>query len=127
METRTIKAFPAILTNGSSLARHRRGLFFKTGWAETRSQSYLAKECAPPERKGLWWRLVVFVASLVLLWFSNTIAVDGITVPALVFTAATAAILVYAIKWNISDYPALFTVWQNSYFCMKCGRVTIVD
>src|SRR5246127_5579200 len=66
----TLRSFATLYAQGSSLSKYRKGLVLKTGWSETRKQSVLAMQCAPPRKKPLWGGVLLFfgaAAGLLLL------------------------------------------------------------
>ena len=36
-------------------------------------------------------------------------------------------LIVDAVRWNILKYPLRFEQWQNSYWCVRCSRVSIIE
>ncbi|RZU29085.1 hypothetical protein [Edaphobacter modestus] len=36
-------------------------------------------------------------------------------------------LVVDAVRWNQMKYPLRHEEWMNSYFCVKCSRVTIIE
>jgi hypothetical protein len=32
-----------------------------------------------------------------------------------------------AVRWNNLKYPLRYAEWQDSYFCVRCSRVTIIE
>ncbi len=130
--TNTLRAFPVVYANGSSISRYRRGLILKTGWAETRRQSDLARSCSPPRRRRLFWRI-----SIALVALAGVSVGKGARIP---FAAAydvsefsgvlaiLAVLLIFnAIRWNQFKYPVKMEGWQNSYFCTRCARVSVIE
>ena len=119
--------------NGSSISRYRKGLILKAGWAETRRQSVLAEKCSPPNRRRLFWRVSFLLVSFAALVFGK-----GDHIPFIAFPfdfseigAASALVGVFltvdAVRWNILKYPLRFEQWQNSYWCVRCSRVSIIE
>ena len=129
----TLRAFLSVYGNGSSIDRYRRGLIFKTGWAETRRQSILAEKCSPPKKRRLFWRAAFLAFSVgALLWGRDSY------IPLVAFPfdiseigAALAVVGIFltvdAVRWNRLKYPLRYSEWESSFFCVKCGRVTIIE
>ncbi len=125
---RDIASFLTIYSNGSSVAKHRKGLFIKTGWAETRKQSVLAQKCAPPS-KALVLPYVLLATLASLGWFCSAqlhlwdslVSLLGWMVLANVFAIALAH------SWNVTRYLKLKAEWDNTYFCRRCGRVSVIE
>jgi hypothetical protein len=61
---RALVAFAHIYADGSFLSRYRKGLIIKTGWAETRRQSVLAMQCAPPKKRRVCWPMLLILTGL---------------------------------------------------------------
>jgi hypothetical protein len=129
----TLRAFPTVYGNGSSISRYRKGLILKTGWAETRRQSVLAEKCSPPNKRRLFWRVSFLLVSFAALLFGK-----GTHIPFIAFPfdfseigAASALVGVFvtvdAVRWNILKYPLRYEQWQNSYWCVRCSRVSIIE
>jgi hypothetical protein len=129
----TLRAFPTVYGNGSSISRYRKGLILKTGWAETRRQSVLAEKCSPPNKRRLFWRVSFLLVSFASLLFGKGTHIPFISFP-FDFSeigAASALVAVFlvvdAVRWNILKYPLRFEQWQNSYWCVRCSRVSIIE
>ena len=127
----TLRSFGTLYSQGSSLSKYRKGLILKTGWSETRKQSVLATQCAPPRRKPLWWRFllpIVGIAGLLLLTRVELIpAIAGKAELTFALTALLGIFLVLdGIRWNRNTYPKKMDTWSSSYFCVRCSRVSIL-
>lgn len=131
-ESRTLRAFPTVYGNGSSISRYRQGLILKTGWAETRRQSVLAEKCSPPKLKKYFWRMSVLIIGLGMMLVDREIHLPIFTQSdfssAGVVLALTGVFLMMdAIRWNKKKYPLRLEDWRNSFFCTRCSRVTVIE
>lgn len=124
-----IEAFATVYARGSSLSKYKRGLIFKTGWSETRRQSYLAMRCTPPKRKNIWWCFVLvglgIAASMYLpdAIFGREIPVSMIS---LVLLMTGSLIGAFHFLWNRVQYPKEMARWEDSYYCSRCSKITII-
>ena len=128
---RTLTAFANVYATGSSLSKYRKGLVIKTGWAETRKQSVLAMQCAPPKKRHLWWPILLV---LVGLGAAQVVNMSPLLTPyvaqldtisdCLIVAGSTAGIV--AFLWNRIYYPKKMQTWDNSFYCKRCSRVTIL-
>jgi hypothetical protein len=128
---RTLRAFATIYAQGSSLSKYRKGLIIKTGWAETRKQSVLAMQCEPPRKRSLWWRVLLLVAGIAGNMLLPTIQfLDAYAATMDVISDLTillgAFLVVDAFRWNRFSYSGRMDTWENSFFCVRCSRVTIL-
>jgi len=127
----TLRSFATLYSQGSSLSKYRKGLILKTGWSETRKQSVLAMQCAPPRKKPLWWRvLLLIVAAAGLLLLTRVELIPSVATNVELTFAATGLLGVFVVldglRWNRLTYPRRMDTWSSSYFCVRCSRVTIL-
>lgn len=124
-----IESFESVYLRQSSLSKYKRGLFIKTGWAQTRRQSYLAIRCAPPKKKRIWWGIVLAIVALAVLRYVPPIIL-GATVPstlaAFVLLAFGVLTSGYGLVWNRAAYPKKQEAWENSFFCSRCSKATVI-
>lgn len=125
-----IESFDSVYARQSSLSKYKRGLFIKTGWSQTRRQSFLAMRCAPPKKKNFWWGIgLAIVALVVLLYIPPDIL--GVPVPPtlVAFILLAFGILAsgYGLYWNRAVYPETQETWENSFYCSRCGKVTVIQ
>ena len=123
-----LKSFATVYGNGSTIAHSRRGLILKTGWSETFRQSILAKKCSPPKPRGAFWRTCVLLLGLALYAAASRYQLHS------EFSEAGAIVLVFgvflladAIRWNRFKYPVRMASWENSYLCLRCSKVTVIE
>jgi hypothetical protein len=127
----TLRSFATLYAQGSSLSKYRKGLILKTGWSETRKQSVLAMQCAPPRKKPLWWRLLLLiVAAAGVLLLTRVQLIPSVATNVELMLAGTALLGVFVVldglRWNRFTYPRRMDTWSSSYFCVRCSRVTIL-
>jgi hypothetical protein len=125
-----IESFDAIYSRGSSLSKYRRGLIFKTHWAQTRRQSVLAMRCAPPRKKSIWWTVGLALFAIALLRYVPTsifgVALPDITLAAFILLAFGVLVSVYNAYWNQTTYPRELSLWESSFYCSRCGYTTVI-
>jgi hypothetical protein len=126
-----LRSFATLYSQGSSLSKYRKGLILKTGWSETRKQSVLAMQCAPPRKKPLWWRvLLLFVAAAGLLLLTRVQLIPSVATNVELAFTVTGLLGVFVVldglRWNRLTYPRRMETWSSSYFCVRCSRVTIL-
>lgn len=125
-----IESFDGVYARQSSLSKYKRGLFIKTGWAQTRRQSFLAMRCAPPRKWNIWWGIGLAIVALAVLRYVPP-SFLGVPVP----TSLVAFILLafgvlasgYGLYWNRAVYPGTRGTWENSFYCSRCGKVTVIQ
>ena len=91
-------------------------------------QSRLSQKAAPPEKKKvvkhlLFWILgisFVPVAVLAILGWESNVARFLVVWS---YIGAGAAHVLSDIRYNLKVYPGLFSRWNASFFCHKCGVV----
>ncbi|HXP09668.1 MAG TPA: hypothetical protein VN828_14265 [Acidobacteriaceae bacterium] len=127
----TLRSFATLYAQGSSLSKYRKGLILKTGWSETRKQSVLAMQCAPPRKKPLWWRVLLLIAAAAGALLLTRVQLIPSVATNVELTLAGAALLgvfvvLDGLRWNRFTYPRRMDTWSSSYFCVRCSRVTIL-
>lgn len=87
-----------------------------------RSQSALSKEAAPPAKKNIiGWALLVALFGFMFLGSFKDIGLSTF------FFAGIAGLGVWMIKnnraYNSEQFPELYSQWQQSFMCSRCGAV----
>jgi hypothetical protein len=105
-----LPSFATLYAQGSSLSKYRKGLILKTGWSETRKQSVLAMQCAPPREKPLWWWvLLLFAAAAGLLLLTRVQLIPSVATNVELTLAGTALLGVFVVldglRRNRFTYP----------------------
>lgn len=127
-----LTALPVVYERGSSITRSRRGLILKTGWAEARKHSFQALRTAPPRKRRIVWRLLVFAVALYLVRHGDGRPVPAIHLP---FDLSTLGLIggligvflvMDAIRFNRIVYPRKMADWRDSYHCRRCNRIKII-
>ncbi len=107
------------------------------GKATTRGfhQSVLSKQLTPPVkwsyRKLILWWVVVFLSIGWIVFYINTIPKNSAAVlsPPLVLWSGLSAVmflLLLVLFWrhNRSAHKRLYSQWERSFLCQRCGTVT---
>jgi hypothetical protein len=125
-----LQPFSAIYANGSSTTRYRKGLFLKTGWAESKRQTLMAENCAPPRPRKMPWRVALTSLGMAMVYSwsflegrpqaDNLLAIGGAI--AVIGVAVTA----YAVRWNLYLYPKAMERYSETYHCRRCGTVSYI-
>ena len=125
-----IESFDSVYARQSSLSKYKRGLFIKTGWSQPHRQSFLAMRCAPPKKKNIWWGIGLAVVALaVLRYIPPAFVVFLIPSTLVAFILLAFGILAsgYGMYWNRAVYPGTRETWENSFYCSRCGKVTVIQ
>lgn len=100
----------------------RRAIFGSRG----KRQTLLASRAAPPSKKNVVLRGAFWIAgtlfAAVLGW--STIGVTGVS---LLFIGAVLAGVMHiraGLLFNSTDWRSLYDVWNRSYLCGRCGKLT---
>lgn len=124
-----IESFANVYARGSSLSKYKRGLIFKTGWSETRRQSYLAMRCAPPKKKSVWWCIAMVGLGVAVSRYVPDV-LFGRAIPAstisLVLLLTGSLIGAFHFLWNRMQYPKEMARWEDSYYCPRCSKITVI-
>jgi hypothetical protein len=123
-------AFSTIYGNGSSISRYRQGLFIKTGWAETKKQTFLAQHCAPPTRHRFVWRGMITAVGLALMYpwpfLLGTAQEANILEAGGICAVIGVLLMVTAIVYNKWIFPKKRERYSESYHCRRCGTVSYI-
>lgn len=123
-----LKSFVTVYGNGSTIAHSRRGLVLKTGWSETFRQSILAKKCSPPKPRRAFWRMCVLLLGLALYAAGSRYQLQSeFSVAGAIVLVVGVFLLADAIRWNRFKYPVRMASWENSYLCLRCSKVTVIE
>jgi hypothetical protein len=125
-----LQPFSAIYANGSSTTRYRKGLFIKTGWAESKRQTLMAENCAPPMPRKMPWRVALTLLGMAMAYpwsfldgrpqAGDFLAVGG------VMAVIGIAVTTYAVRWNLYHYPKAMRRYSETYHCRRCGTVCYI-
>ncbi len=99
-------------------------------------QTALSKQLSPPVKwsylKVGSWSVLAFLCVGWIVFYVNTIATNSSTVssrPLTFFTLISAAIFAFLLilvwKHNDSTYKQRFAEWDRSFFCERCGALSI--
>lgn len=125
-----LQAFSSIYGNGSSIAHYRQGLFIKTGWAETKKQTFLAQHCAPPRRRRMVWRGMIAASGLVLMYpwplLLGASQERDILEAGAICAAVGVLLMIAAIWYNKEIFPKKHARYSDSYHCRRCGTVSYI-
>ncbi len=130
-DSRSLQPYSTIHANGSSTSHYRKGLFLKTGWSESRRQTDLAKQCAPPRRRNMVWRIALLLVGAALIYPWDILA--GSSYDYDLFTAGAVVVVVgictvaAAVLWNMKRYPVLLNRYNHTYLCRRCGVVSYIQ
>lgn len=90
-----------------------------------RSQTVLSKEAAPPSKK----RVVTWLVLTVIFSFLFLGSTKDFGVSTLVFAGVAALSIWMAMnnrEYNATQFPELYSRWQRSFMCNRCGAVFVV-
>lgn len=125
-----IEAFGSVYSRQTSISKFKRGLILKTGWSQTRRQTDLAVRCAPPRKRAVWWGILIALVAVAVLRYVPTeilgVVVPSFTLPAFIVLTFGVLVTGYAIYWNRVVYPKVLYTWENSYYCSRCDKATII-
>jgi hypothetical protein len=124
-----IEAFANVYSRGSSQSKSKSGVILKLRRTDTRKQSVLAIRCTPPKKKGIVRWLVLSGFGLVCLHYVPSVVL-GVEIP----TSTTSVLMIisgilgvaYGVLWNRMQHPKEMERWDNSFYCRRCAKVTII-
>ena len=122
------KAFATVYGNGSMVAHSKRGLVLKAGWSETFRQSLAAEKCSPSKPRRVFWRISVVLLGVGTLAASTMYQLRSeISEVASVVFLFGIFMVFDAIRWNKLKFPLRMARWENSYLCLRCSKVTVIE
>lgn len=112
-------------TTGSGVGVGSGGLGVGFGSTRTtttgKSQSIVAQKAAPPDKKSLVLPIVMVIGGIFFLMASFKGGWAIVLGWGLI--AAGGFMIWKGYQYNKNTYPPLYTEWQRSWFCNKCGSI----
>lgn len=125
---RNIRPFSSIYGRGTTYYTRIKGFVLKHGYERTKRQSVLAHKFSPPLR--LPWAPAVFLALMCFAarWGAGRWEAVSSFMALAYFYLGWGAVLFAALTSvnNFGFYPIRIATWNSSYYCEKCGRVTVL-
>jgi hypothetical protein len=124
---RNIRPFSSIYGHETRYYTTLRGLILKHGYERTRRQSVLAARFSPPIK--LPWSPVVLLVLVTLLTHvaaqhAAFIAYGLLMIRYYVGWAAVICGVIVGVN-NFSLYPWRIARWRSSFYCEKCGEISV--
>lgn len=82
------------------------------------SQSIAAQKAAPPEKKKIAIPIMLIIGGLIAMGAIHMIV-------GLIMLAIGGFLFWKFSQYNKQNYPPLYSEWQNSWLCNKCGAVFV--
>jgi len=85
------------------------------------TQSHLASQCAPPEKRSYFLPVVgIFIGGCVLSLLVGAWVID-------VMYLLLIGYIVLAIRHNFQYYPMWLQEWNEKYICLRCDTIFLVQ
>lgn len=85
-----------------------------------RSESLLAQQCAPPQKRSEWSVVLAMLAFLFALNLGFT-AAWLLGIPLVILGVFLAQHFVRARSYNRDEYPSAVRRWESTFVCSRCG------